>query len=243
MRWDRGVSLIEILVSIFIIALIVAPFTVIFIQSTAVRGSTSTELKAIYTARNEMEILMSLSSQDVYEFQGVREVNDFFVQTLVTPYSVESSAESIYIIAKSSSDAGDEIRVFTPDGYIAFPTEDNLETYAVEIDLGESFFNINCADQSMSGKLSSSGQCHIEINLIDKKACNNIAFYVNGNADIVIYPGGNESWELNYDGEYTVVDKCFYRNYSLHKIQVKVFDNASLRWPTFRLENIVRLTN
>ncbi len=66
MKNNKGISLIEIIVSILILALIVGPFTGIFIQSRMVRKTMSRQLKAIYAVRNEMEMLMSMNSGEVY---------------------------------------------------------------------------------------------------------------------------------------------------------------------------------
>lgn len=89
MKNNKGISLIEIIVSILILALIVGPFTGIFIQSRMVRKTMSRQLKAIYAVRNEMEMLMSMNSGEVYGSKGEKSVDDIFIRTQVHPYDAE----------------------------------------------------------------------------------------------------------------------------------------------------------
>lgn len=102
MKYNKGISLIEILVSILILALIVGPFTGLFIQSNLVRKTMSKQLRVIYAVRNEMEILMSLNSGEVYDSEGVKRVDDLLIRTEIYTYDPETGSDCFYIMPKLS---------------------------------------------------------------------------------------------------------------------------------------------
>lgn len=243
MNQNKGVSLVEVLVSIFIIAIIIGPFTGMFIQSTKVRDSTSKQFKAIYIVRNEMEMLMSKNSKEAYEYNGIKKIDDIYVRTSIEPYSVKSGSNCFYIIVKDIGDLKDEILVFTPNEHKSFLLDHDANTFNIEVDITNSYYYLTLGHQTISGSLQSSNKNDICINLIEKKSSNKIIFHITGDAYITIYPGNDKNWVLSSDNEYTVVDKCFYRDYSIFKANVEAFEDANLKHSIFEIQNIVRLKN
>ncbi|NLI60866.1 MAG: hypothetical protein GX375_05490 [Clostridiales bacterium] len=243
MNKNKGISLIEILVAIFLVALIVGPFTGMFLQSTRARKSMSRQFQAIYLSRNELEILMSKNCLEAYRSRGVKEVDDFFIRTSIAPYSVKSDMQCFYIISNNINDSQDELRVFSPDGFRNFLLEANMDDYTMYIDIQQTSFNISLGEQTMSGLLMPSEKCDVYINLIHGQLDNNITFNITGDINITIYPGANNNWDIISDKECTVTDKCFYRDYIISKVRIEAFDNTSLGQPIFQIENIIRLKN
>lgn len=243
MNQNKGVSLVEVLVSIFIIAIIIGPFTGMFVQSSRVRDSISKQFKEIYSVRNEMEMLMSKDCVEAYGYNGVRKIDDFYIRTSIEPYSVKTGSNCFYIIVKNIEGARDEILVFTPNEHISFLLDQNGSVFNIEIDITSTHYNITLGHQTISGSLRITDKNDICINLVEKQSNNKIIFHITGDTYITIYPGNDKHWTLVSDNEYTVVDKCFYRNYSIFKAKVEAFKDANLEHPIFEIQNIVRLKN
>ena len=243
MTKNKGVSLIEILVALFILALIVGPFTGMFLQSTRIRNIASNQLKTIYTVRNEMEILMSKDAEGAYNSAGVKNVDDLYIRTSVVPYSAKTGTQCFYLTAKSLGKQGDAITVLAPDGYRSFLLEGDDGSYTVDINIDGWSYTIKVGSRSISGQFRASDKSHIQINLIDKQSSNHLDFNVVGNADVVVYPGSCTCWNLICDSEYTVINQCFYRDYSILKVKIEAFEDASLYPLIYEIENIIRTRN
>ncbi|HHZ12347.1 MAG: type IV pilus modification PilV family protein [Caldicoprobacterales bacterium] len=243
MKNNKGISLIEIIVSILILALIVGPFTGIFIQSRMVRKTMSRQLKAIYAVRNEMEMLMSMNSGEVYGSKGEKSVDDIFIRTQVHPYDAEIGYACFYIILKSKPDEGDEIMVLTPDGCKTFLPDVSSDPCEVHIVINKESYQIRVGSGSVSGTCQFTGNPTIQINLTDKMPDVPYEFKVDGNVDITVYPGNHNNWNLNYGGEYRVVDRCFYRDYSVFRAKIEAFDDPGYSKRIFGIENIFAVVN
>ncbi len=243
MSKNKGVSLVEVLVSIFILAIIIGPFTGMFLQSTKVREFTSKQLKVIYSVRNEMETLMSKNSLAAYDHCGIKKINDFFIRTSIKPYSVKTGSNCFYIIVKNIGNLRDEILIFTPNEYQSVLLAHDSNTFKIEIDIKNTYYNLNFGNRIITGSLDSSHKSDIYINLIEKQSSNNIIFHITGNAYITIYPGNNKNWTLFSDNEYTIFDKCFYRDYSIFSAKIEAFEDINLEHSIFEIQNIIRLKN
>lgn len=243
MKDDKGVSLIEVLVSMFLLALIVGPFVGMFIQSSKVNKVTDRQLKAIFAVRNEMEILMSLGAQEVYSSAGVKNKDDLFIRTTVKPYSPEIGNHYFCIIVKSLDRIRDEIRVYTPDGSQVFLLEGHGSPYTIDVDIDTTSFNMEVDGQSMSGSYCPSSKTGLEINLLSKESPNYLDFIIKGDAEIRVYSGHDDAWNLTYNGPYTLIDRCFYRDYSLLAVKIEAFDDSALHRTIFKIENIIKTPN
>lgn len=243
MKRNSGVSLIEILVSLLIIALIVGPFTGMFIQSTRVRSVVSKQLRAIYLVRNEMEKLMAKNAIEAYNSNGDSHIDGFYVRTSVVPYSIENDTQCFNIIVKTLDGSENEVIVFTPNGYRALKLHDDGQAHSIEMYIDGSFYEINIANQRISGNFKSSSKPSILINLIDKNLENSLDFSITGDAEIKVYPGSDETWSIANNGGYSVVDRCYYRDYSIFRVEIEAFDDISLNKSFFKIINIIRVPN
>ncbi|HZJ57327.1 MAG TPA: prepilin-type N-terminal cleavage/methylation domain-containing protein [Clostridia bacterium] len=239
MKNNRGISLIEILVSILILALIVGPFTGIFIQSRMVRRTMSKHLNAMYAVRNEMEILMSMNSGEVYSSNGDKTVGDLLIRISAYPYSAVENSDCIYITSKEIGGLGDEILVLAPGGCKTFIVDAGEDLYKMQIAIDGSSYQINSGKDLISGCLSFVNRPSIQINLTDKSPDILYDFNVYGDADIAVYPGNHDSWCLASNGAYRVVDRCFYRDYCVYRVKVGAFVDPGSNNPIFEIEGII----
>jgi len=243
MKYNKGISLIEILVSILILALIVGPFTGLFIQSNLVRKTMSKQIRVIYAVRNEMEILMSLNSGEVYDSEGVKRVDDLLIRTEIYTYDPETGSDCFYIMPKGNLGSGDEIMVLTPDGYRKILADLSEDPCVVDITISEGSYQIRIGADSISGHCRLAEKPAIQINLADKMSDISYDFNIDGDADITVYPGNHDNWNLLYDEEYRVVDRCFYRDYCIFRARIEAFDDPSLSKSIFGIENIFTVAN
>lgn len=243
MNQNKGVSLVEVLVSILILAIIIGPFTRMFVQSTKVRDFTSKQLKVIYTVRNEMETLMSKNSVEAYDHNGMKKVDDFYIQTSIKPYSVKTGSNCFYIIVKDIGNARDEILIFTPNEYKSFVLNNDSKTFNIKIDIKDTYYILTLGHQTLVGNLDLPSKSDIYINLIEKQSNSNIIFYITGNTYITIYPGNDKNWTLYSDNGHTIIEKCFYRDYSIFSAKIEAFEDENLEHPIFKIQNIIRLKN
>jgi len=243
LKENKGVSLVEILVSIFILAIIIGPFAGIFVQSTSVRDSTSFQLKAIYTVRNEMEVLMSKEVTEAYASKGIRKVNDYYIRTSIEPYSVGYGSNCFYFVIRKTDNLNEEILIFTPDEHRSFLLENDGGIINLEVDTIYNSYYLSFGDQTISGNLFSSGKSIIYINLIEKQSSHKINFHITGDAHTTVYPGDDSNWALSTANSFTVVDKCYYRDYSIFTARIEAFEDEDLKCPIFEIQNIIKLKN
>lgn len=243
MNRNKGLTLIEILVAIFIIALIVGPFTGMFLHSTRVRSILSNQLKTIYAVRNEMEKLMVQDSIEIFNSIGIKEIEGIYLRTSVSPYYPDFGTRCFYIMAKNIEPSRDQLIIFTPDGYKTFLFSGDMESYNIELNIEDELYQLNVADHLIAGSIGSTGKACVQINLIDKESSNHMRFFMTGDVETTIYPGNSVNWDIISNNGYNVVDKCFYRDYSMFKVKIEAFKDASLSHSVFKIENIIRASN
>ncbi|MCB2355922.1 prepilin-type N-terminal cleavage/methylation domain-containing protein [Clostridium estertheticum] len=81
----KGMTLIEIIVSLAILAIIIVPFLNMFVQSTVTNKKSETILDATYVAQREMEYIYSISKSKTFIAGRLQLTdNDGFTQTNVS---------------------------------------------------------------------------------------------------------------------------------------------------------------
>lgn len=240
---NKGISLVEVLVSLFIIAIIVGPFTGMFVQSTRVRQTTQKQIKGIYAVRNEMEELMAKNLAEAYASNGESMVDGFYLTTSVTSYSTNGNASRFDIIIGTNHELDDEFSILTPEGISSIKIKDTGRPVPIIIELEESLFYINIDGQVIEGVIEDQSIADLYINLTGKSSNNLLQFTVKGDTNIRVYPGDDEDWWISHSEDYLAIDKCTYRDYSLLKARIEAFDDADTDRSLFKIENIIRVKN
>lgn len=240
---NNGITLIEILVSLLVLAIIIGPFTGMFVQSSRINNTVKEQLNITYIVRNEMEILMSKDAPQIYMSNGIKNEDDIFIRTTVKPYTPNTGTRSFNIIVKSLAGIGDEIMIYTPSEYRPFLLDGDNESCFIDINIDAWSFNIAVDNLSISEEFSSPGRTSLEINLIAKESLNHLNFNVDGDIEIKVYPGNDDNWNLTFDKAYTIMDKCFYKDYLIFWVKIEAFKDQDLYKPIFEIENIIRAPN
>lgn len=255
MTKSEGLTFIEILVAIFILALIAGSLLTAYGFSFKHNKEAELLLKATFVAQTKMEMLQSMDALSAY-YEGSGQVEQdssgYYIQTLCQPY-ISEDCHLFSIVLKDKSDA--------ESGYMlyAVPPEGKDVLLLNEIS-GDTAVSLSIAGNSYSMGISGSEQSFIEGLLPDdtKKimvVINAIGYSGNHRVTFSFNTGGREMEAKVYDtsensSRLTVLGineqryhNFAYRNYSMVRAQIRVFDTETGVQPKVVLESILQLEN
>lgn len=241
MKNNFGLSLVETLVSLLIITLIIGPFASMFIQSSRNQQNADRQLQAIYAARNKMEQLMAMSSKEFHAENGNTYIDRFYFRTSIVPYGINTDSSYFYFLFQKGEDLGGEFSIFSPDGKSQLFVNHPLEPITIEMNIENSYYHIQFKEHSLSGNIPLHVPPIILINMMDKAPDCYVGLEIMGESEVIIYSGDEKDWNISSNGVPNLFEGFYYRDYSLFKVKIEVYDSIKYEKPLVTMENIVRI--
>lgn len=235
---SKGIGLIEILVSIFLLSIIVGPFIGLHIQSSNINKKIREDYEIIYIAKNEMEILMSKNLNEALDMVGISERENYYIKISLIPYKVNNIYEIKIFLEpyNANHNANQEIlKIITHDKIYFIEIYDDpifidYNDYSLKIATGLEEIIIPFTEKTIDKLV-------VDLNKRTKET--NIDFIVNNIKEIVVLDYYNNHLTINGDSNYKN-SKFSIKDYVLLQAKIEVFDNEELIDPIYFLENIIK---
>jgi len=234
-------TLVEVLISLVLLAMIIAPFLSLLLQSTSARISSREMLYANYAATNQMEKLAAMDCKEICLSNGEVISENMLIKSMSIPWVAEQQP-CFYFIFQNSGQSGYDCMIIPPDGGKGIFLDTIPESINIQVVIDKDGYQIHADEHSITGKIEEAIKPIIMVNAAEKPEDILIYVNVNGNADVVVY-SNKEGINIECDGELTINRNIYYRDYTLFKSVVEVYDAENFDKILARVEGILRIPN
>ncbi|NLX70598.1 MAG: prepilin-type N-terminal cleavage/methylation domain-containing protein [Clostridiales bacterium] len=254
MNRSAGLTLIEVLVAIFILALIAGSFLTSYGFAHKHNTKAETVLMASFIAQTKMEALQSMDALSAYR-QGrghmVQDDSGCYIQTLCQPYlSDDYHLFSLVLKDKTGDGQGYMLYAVPPEGKDVLLIDNIVKDTIVNLSIANESFSMEVqgSGQLINGSLTNGGRkIMVMINAVGYSGNHHMTFHINPVGRTVearVYDTGGNSNKLTILGvsEQRFTDYV-YRNYSMIRAVVSVFADDTDTQPVAVFESIFQLEN
>jgi len=253
-------TLIEVIISIAILALLVGPFLGMFVQITRINKASQKTLESTFIAQRNMESLYDLRYDQILEKRVRKEPQDgYYVDIDILPHGVLPNEEGIpaiygqyepcyfHILFQQDEESGIKTILISPDKasvgkYTVLPEKIDV-VIAVEPESGEYFWSV-AGLFSESGMLPDGEYPAILVNMIQLAHEIPIVLDVTGDVYGIIYASKDNVNQVRYHGShYKIYAGTNYRDYSLVKAFVHVYEAIDDTIPLTTMEGLIQVKN
>lgn len=251
---NSGMTLIEILIAISIIALIAGSMLTVFSFSTRRNMESEQVLSATFIAQRKIESLQTLDYfSALMEGNGERvSFSDYYIETVCTPYIPEDCHFFNIVLQDGvSSSSGCELYAIPPSGDTTFFLDKVSGDIEIVLSIVGDNYTLNMTrpkNLSLSGILpNDEKKVIVAINTTQYRGTAPISFHIDSGSRRVeakVYDTSENSTILSVSG---IPTYCYhnytYRDCSMLRACVQVFDNETDLKPKAMIENILQLEN
>ena len=241
MMQKKGMTLVEVLVSLALTAVIAAPFLTLFIQSTRGRLISKRILYANHAAVNHMEKLVGMNCREVCLSSGDFIENDFLIKIKSIPWTPQGNP-CFYLIFQNGGQTGKDCMIIPPDGKGGIFLDVLPELMNIQIMINKGKYKIYADSHSVTGRVEDGQKPIIIVNGAYKPENSEISLNIEGDAEVVVY-SGKEEINIEWEGTPVVNKNIYYRDYTLFRSAVEVYDAKEADKMLSRVESILRIPN
>ena len=238
MKWQKGISLVEVLISFVILSIIIIPFLSLLMYVTESRLTTRKILHANYAAVSQMEKLAALNCKEIFLRNGEFIDGDMRIRIKSTPW-VASQQPCFYVILQSGKQSNSNCIIIPPDGSDGIFL-DGSELINIQVMVSEDEYDVWANTANITGKITNGKRAMIVVNAAYKPEELAVNLNIIGNADAVVYLN-DSGVNVESEGEVIVNQNIYYRDYILFKSIVEVYDTLEDEKILAKLESILRI--
>jgi len=241
MKQQKGMTLVEVLISLVILAMLVTPFLFLFIQSTKGRLSVRNALYASQAASNYMEKLAAMNCIEISLSNGEFIDGNLLIKSESIPWAAQQKP-CFYFIFQDNGQAKHQCMIIPPDGGKGIFLKALPEHFNIEVVIDKYTYQIYADSHSITGEIEEAVKPIILVNAAFMPEDVVINLNIEGNADVIAYSNQNG---LNIECEQAPIinQGIYYRDYTLFRSVVEVFDAINTDILLSRVESILRIPN
>lgn len=240
MNWQKGMTLIEVLVSFVILSIIITPFLSLLIYVTETRFTARNILYANYAAVNQMEKLAAMNCKEISLSNGEFIEDNMIIKIKSTPWAA-SQRPCFYIILQSGNQPNSDCIIIPPEGGDGIFLDAASELMDIQVMANENEYDVRLGTTNITGKINEGKKPIIVVNAAYKPADMIINLNIFGNADTVVYSNHSSGINIESDGQVIVNQNIYYRDYILFRSVVEVYDALEPEKLLTRMESILRI--
>ncbi len=255
-----ALTLIEVIISIAILALVVGPFLGMFVQITRTNKVSQKTLESTFIAQRNMESLYDLCYDQILEKRVMKEPQDgYYVDIDILPYGVlpiEDGIPPIYgqyegcyfhLLFQQGEGSGINAILVSPDmaSVRTYTTLSEKINVVIAVDADSREYSWSAAGLfSESGILPEGEYPVILVNMVQFTHEIPIVLDVTGDVYGIIYANEDNVDLISYNGNYyKIYTGANYRDYSLVKAFVHVYESIDDTNPVTTMEGLIQVKN
>lgn len=249
-REEKGSTFIEILIALVMLSIFVAPFLSSFVFARQSTNLSSKVLKATFFAQKTMEDLKSLDTRKALESANFeRTLNeDMYVESSGRVFHSENSQLFKIVLLDSSNGRG---YITTPSGnFFDFPnTQEDLHIH-FQLNRGGYRITIRGSELELTGNLATE-QSLLVINAVNFRGDKRVMLspILSGGKSLRadVYDTHRNTSKISIDNSQGLTQRRLtgftYRDYTLFRVRMSVFEKFDSDRPLTVMESILRLSN
>ena|GEM_PF-802848 len=250
-RDQKGMTLLEVILAIAILAIVIGPFVNFFALSARQTQTARKTLESTFVAQKRMESLQMLNYLSALKMgQGERILLDgYYVETICTPYHMDTNR--YFQVVALDGEGGPVLHAVPPSGDISLTDISFSSDIVIRLKIqnnGYTWSLENSGIDPVTGTLPAGDDdpVIIGVNLMQYSGQNRIRLLVDSDKPSVkvlgYVPLGSED-KLLFDGDLMLYKGYLYRVSSMLKAVVKVYEKEEDGTPVAVNENILSLRN
>lgn len=238
----KGLTLVEVLISLFILAFIMGPILAIYVQSITLNKQSECIMDANYLNQKVTEELYTKTYEEALDSQHTKvSSGDYFTSLKIEPYGTNEDlfgSPPCYFHIVFTDEGG--LYLCTPDGnYSIFDTAPSNIT----IHTTANTYICDTGGSSLSGSKRSTAPCAVIVNMMYKPASVNLSLELHGNCTAVVYcTNANES-DVTIAGDKTIFRGLKKGDKSLIIATVDIYNDIDDTTSLAVTENVMQLQN
>ncbi|MGI6705455.1 MAG: type IV pilus modification PilV family protein [Clostridia bacterium] len=253
-------TLVEVIISIAILALLMGPFLGLFVQITRTNKISQKTLESTFIAQRNMESLYDLCYEELLEKRVMKEPQDgYYVDIDILPYGALPNEEGIpaiygqyetcyfHLLFQQGEESDIKVILISPDmpsirTYTSVPERIDV-VIAANADSGEYSWSV-AGLFSESGVLPEGEYPVIVVNMVQFAHKTPVVLNVTGDVYGIVYTGRDNADQISYQGShYKIYSGADYRDYSLVKVFVRVYESLDDPIPLTTMEGLIQVKN
>lgn len=239
MKWQKGMTLVEVLASLVILSVIVIPFLSLLTYVTEARFTSRNILYANYAAVSEMEKLAAMNCKKISSSNSEFVKDNMIIKVKSKPW-VTSQQPCIYIILQSKDQSSLDCIVIPPEGGGGIFLDTTSKLIDIQVMANEDEYDIWVGTANIVGKINEGERPIVVVNAAYKPEDIVVNLSIMGNADTLVY-STNSGVNIESDGQVIVNENIYYRDYILFKSVVEVYDALEPEKLLTKMESILRI--